>query len=196
VGNDDDDDARARRPVRNPNARHHDVRLPKKLRKRKWKIGAIKNFINAHVFGNKQIITEEVTSSRAAEKYSSKPPSTKEHQKQNHDKEDDDDDDDDEEKRDDSKNLKAWRQSTKSVEGKKGRTNEQKNERRSERMGEQNNGPLNGRASEQMREQILEYEPSLFLKLIWGLEQFSLSASDLNVVIFFFLLPWLRQLWH
>jgi len=165
------------------------VRLPKKLRKRKWKIGAIKNFINAHVFGHRQIENEEVTSSRAAEKYSSKPPSTKEHRKSNFKIKDDDDDDDDSKK-------KSWRQTSKQVEGKNGRTNDQKIARGSERFVEQKNGAFDGRSNEQMMEQILEYEPSLFLKLIWGLEQFSLSASDLNVVIFFFLLPWLRQLWH
>ena len=49
-------DTRAGGRVRDPNARtQYQLRLPKKLRKRKWKIGAIKNFINAHLFGYGQV---------------------------------------------------------------------------------------------------------------------------------------------
>jgi len=185
--------------VRDPNARtQYQLRLPKKLRKRKWKIGAIKNFINAHLFGYGQMISEEVTSSRAAEKYSSKPPSSKEQHRKDKNDDDDDDDDDDKDavKKDDDDDdgkhkAKSWRKTGKSTEKMKngGKTNEQHLYRSS----------LADRAEERMPERLLEYssyEPSLLLKIVWGLEQFSLSASDLNVVVFFFLLPWFRQLWR
>ena len=146
-----------------------------------------------------QMISEEVTSSRAAEKYSSKPPSSKEqHRKDKNDDDDDDDDDDDKDavKKDDDDDdgkhkAKSWRKTGKSTEKMKngGKTNEQHLYRSSS----------DDRAEERMPERLLEYssyEPSLLLKIVWGLEQFSLSASDLNVVVFFFLLPWFRQLWR
>jgi len=201
--NNDGLDARAGVRVRDPNARaQYQVRLPKKLRKRKWKIGAIKNFINKHLFGYAKITTdsEEVTSSRAAEKYASKSPSTKDYRKVNHqaqkdddDHDDDDDDDQDKKKNNDddddgkAKTLSSWRKREKSKEKKQnGKTNEQ---RRSS-LGEP--------SDEQISERLLKYsyEPSWFLKIAWALEQFSLSASDLNVVLFFFSLPWLRQFWR
>jgi len=187
----------ARRHVRNPNSRlnQHHLRLPKKLRKRKWKIGAIKNFVNQHILGYEMTIEEEVTSSRAAEKYSSKSPSTKEHRKSHHNDEDDDEkedetEDDQEKEEHDMQTGKPWRKSQKSPKDK----TKDKRERngKDERYNERNNK----RFDERMNKHFIEYEPSAVMKLIWGLEQFSLSASDLNVVIFFFLLPWLRQLWR
>jgi len=165
--------------VRDPDARHYLIRLPKKLRKRKWKIGAIKNFVHAHIFGYGETITEEVTSSRAAEKFSTKPPSTKGHRKD----QDDVEEENDEKAVDDARNSKHRRK----IMPKPKEKGMDKKER------------FDKRTNERTREQFVEEaarEPSLFVKLIWGLEQFSLCASDLNVVVFFFSLPWLRQLWR
>jgi len=145
-------------------------------------------------------IQEEFIEDQSAEKYASKSPSTKDYRKVNHqaqkdddDHDDDDDDDQDKKKNNDddddgkAKTLSSWRKREKAKEKKQnGKTNEQ---RRSS-LGEP--------SDEQISERLLKYsyEPSWFLKIAWALEQFSLSASDLNVVLFFFSLPWLRQFWR
>jgi len=148
-----------------------------------------------------------VTSSRAAENQR-KPPSTNDRDRHSYDADDDDDDDDDE--KDDLRTPEKYKSSgekktnERMIErnGKNGGTNERATERSTEptaeRTPERARERLKEVAKNQMRKELFESvpEPGMVLKLIWGLEHFSLCASDLNVVIFFFLLPWIRQLWR
>jgi len=208
-------------PIRDPNSRGgQQYRLPKKLRKRKWKIGAIKNFVSKHVFGYPQISTDEVTSSRAAEKHV-KSPSTKEHRK--YDKKDgrkDDDDDDDDEDDDvgggggggggegdgegdgsdgaDAGKMSIWRFGAKTTERTKDAERNRKHDERTakdrtnDRTSERK---VNGQIGDGL-EELRSEEQSLFFKIALSLESLSFAASDLNVVIFFFSLPWIRQIWR
>jgi len=195
--------------LREPNAR---FRLPKKLRKRKWKITAIKHFIGKHVFGHQDITSDEVTSSRAAENQR-KPPFTKDqllHTSYYADDEVDDDDDDEKDGTRKSEKYKSSEENKKKKANERARDGIGKNGGANERANERSTEPTNERTPERARERVKEVaknqmrkelfesapEPGMVLKLIWGLEHFSLCASDLNVVIFFFLLPWIRQLWR
>jgi len=180
--------------LRNPDVKG--LRLPKKLRKRKWKIGAIKKFIDQHVFGYRQKKSEEVTSSRAAE-MQTKTPSTNEHRISRSNIDDNEDDDDDDKLRAKSRGMNG-----RTKEKIKDRTNERGtkgvNRIASERANGRASERANERAKDKMREELFGSAPEagIFLKFISSLEKFSLCALDLNVVVFFFLLPWLRQLWR
>jgi len=176
--------------LRNPDVKG--LRLPKKLRKRKWKIGAIKKFIDQHVFGYRQKKSEEVTSSRAAE-MQTKTPSTNEHRISHSNIDDNEDDDDDDQLRAKSRGMNG-----RTKEKIKDRTNERGMKGVNGIASERANGRASERAKDKMREELFGSAPEagIFLKFISSLEKFSLCASDLNVVVFFFLLPWLRQLWR
>jgi len=176
--------------LRNPDVKG--LRLPKKLRKRKWKIGAIKKFIDQHVFGYRQKKSEEVTSSRAAE-MQTKTPSTNEHRISHSNIDDNEDDDDDDKLRAKSRGMNG-----RTKEKIKDRTNERGTKGVNGIASERANGRASERAKDKMREELFGSAPEagIFLKFISSLEKFSLCASDLNVVVFFFLLPWLRQLWR
>jgi len=175
------------------------------LRKRKWKILSIKNFVTKHVFGYQQTTSEEVTSSRAAENQI-KTPSTKQHRQSDRDISDDDDDDNDDDDNDDDDQtfLGSWRKIGKSEKEKptikpaNGQINEKTTEQEDKRTKERTTKRDHERAKNKMREELFGSKPEVgtIWKFISSLENLSLCASDLNVVVFCCLLPWLRQLWR
>jgi len=122
-----------------------------------------------------------------------KTPSTNEHRISHSNIDDNEDDDDDDKLRAKSRGMNG-----RTKEKIKDRTNERGTKGVNGIASERANGRASERAKDKMREELFGSAPEagIFLKFISSLEKFSLCASDLNVVVFFFLLPWLRQLWR
>merc|ERR1711990_947810 len=165
-----------------------------KLRKRKWKIVALKHFVNRHILRYQRDPTIEGTSSRAAENL--KPPRHRRpHLAAAKGEADDNDDDDDDENRHRDNvgvNVDEGGGKDKKTERKTSETKREKKEKKDE--DEKKKMFLDVR---RLEDSVLEAENvNVFVKIGFLLENLSLSASDLNVVIFFFLLPWIRRLWR
>merc|ERR1712212_713019 len=119
---------------------------------------------------------------------------------------DDNDDDNDDEDNDDNDQtfLGSWRKMGKPEKEKlkfkpaNGQINEKITEQEDKRTKERITKRDHERAKNKMREELFGSKPEVgtIWKFISSLENLSLCASDLNVVVFCCLLPWLRQLWR
>lgn len=144
-----------------------------------------------------------MTSSRAAEKHK-KSSSTKEHRFGKNGKFYKGDDEDDDEKDSDLRHhkingiSKGEKLNGEKSERQNGRQNGKLNDGQNERQNERQNDKLREREKNVLRKELFDSnsDSGFVMKILIGLEGFSLCASDLNVVIFFLLLPWLRQLWR